>query len=92
MFDAFLRICHWTKIYYLWRSNLVDENDNYLVELAVAGNAEISVNKLIEELATIALTEFDAETRFKLRANRGSIERGLELIDQAKKHFYLQNA
>ncbi len=31
LFDAFLSICQWTKIYYLWRPNLVDENDNYLV-------------------------------------------------------------
>ncbi len=64
---------------------LSDEKHERLKELAKSKN--ISVNKLIEELATIALTEFDAETRFKLRAGRGSIERGLELIDKAKKHF-----
>ena len=29
------------KIYYLWRPNLKDENDNHLIELAIAGNAEI---------------------------------------------------
>lgn len=64
---------------------LSDEKHERLKELAKSKN--ISVNKLIEELATIALTEFDAETRFKLRAGRGSVERGLELIDKAKKHF-----
>ncbi len=57
---------------------LSDEKHQRLKELAASKN--ISVNKLMEELATIALTEFDAETRFKLRANRGSVERGLELI------------
>lgn len=41
----------------------------------------------MEELATIALTEFDTETRFKLLASRGSVERGLELIRKAQQHF-----
>lgn len=31
----------------------------------------VSVNKLMEELATFAIAEFDAETRFRLRAARG---------------------
>lgn len=39
LFCAFLTVCHWTKIYYSWRPNLRDENDNYLIELAIAGNA-----------------------------------------------------
>ncbi len=69
---------------------LSDEKHERLKELAKSKN--ISVNKLIEELATIALTEFDAETRFKLRASRGSVERGLELIERAKKHFGDKNA
>jgi predicted transcriptional regulator len=44
---------------------LPDDKHNRLKELAhVKG---ISVNKLIEELSTIALTEFDAYTRFKAR-------------------------
>ena len=50
LFDAFLSICRWTKIYYLWRPNLVDESDNYLVELAVAGNAEMIVTHNIKDL------------------------------------------
>jgi predicted DNA-binding ribbon-helix-helix protein len=33
---------------------------------------KISMNKLIEELSTVALTEFDAETRFRTRAVLGS--------------------
>ena len=69
---------------------LSDEKHERLKELAKSKN--ISVNKLIEELATIALTEFDAETRFKLRASRGSVERGLDLIERAKKHFGDKNA
>jgi hypothetical protein len=31
-------------------------------------------NKFTEELATIALTEFDTVTRFRVRAARGSVQ------------------
>ncbi|MGK7953480.1 MAG: toxin-antitoxin system HicB family antitoxin [Xenococcaceae cyanobacterium] len=64
---------------------LSDEKHERLKKLAKSKN--ISVNKLMEELATIALTEFDTETRFKLLASRGSVERGLELIRKAQQHF-----
>jgi hypothetical protein len=33
------------------------------------------LHKFTEELATIALTEFDAVTRFLVRAARGSVQR-----------------
>ena len=36
----------------------------------------ISVNKLIEELATTSIAEFDAETRFRTLAARGWSGRG----------------
>ena len=39
LLDAFLGVCQWINISYLWRPNLRDESDNHLVELAVAGNA-----------------------------------------------------
>lgn len=38
-FSDFVSLCKWTPIYYLWRPNLIDEADNHLIELAVAGNA-----------------------------------------------------
>lgn len=41
----------------------------------------LSLNKLMEQLSTSALAEFDVETRFLLRAQRGSIERGLAILD-----------
>ncbi len=46
---------------------------------------QMSVNKLIDEMATVLLTDFDAETRFRLRAARGSghEKRGLELLSKA---------
>lgn len=37
--DDFLSVCKWINIYYLWRPNLIDEADNHLIELALAGNA-----------------------------------------------------
>ena len=47
--DALLSVCQWVKIYYLWRPNLQDEKDNYLVELAVAGNAGFIVTHNIKD-------------------------------------------
>lgn len=45
VFDAFLSVCRWTRIYYLWRPNLRDEADNHVIELAVAGGARAIVTK-----------------------------------------------
>jgi predicted transcriptional regulator len=57
-----------------------DEKHERLKELAQA--RRISVNKLIEELSTIALTEFDAHTRFKAMTVTGSPQEGLNLLDK----------
>ncbi|GAB4235916.1 MAG: ribbon-helix-helix domain-containing protein [Stanieria sp.] len=62
-----------------------NEKHQRLKELAKSKN--MSVNKLLEELATIALTEYDIETRFKVRANRGSIEKALEVLEKLKQDF-----
>lgn len=51
----------------------------------LAESRGISVNKLIDEAATVMLAEFDAETRFKTRAARGNIEDALALLDKALK-------
>lgn len=55
LLDAFLSICQWIKIYYLERSNSRDENDNYPIELAVAGNAEIIVTHNIKDCKQLQL-------------------------------------
>jgi predicted DNA-binding protein len=52
---------------------------------ALASRKGVSLNKLIEEFSTIALTEFDAETRFQIRAKRGDRKRGLELLAKLDK-------
>ena len=46
---AFMSVCQWVRVYYLWRPNLLDEADNHLIELAVAGNAEIIATRNIKD-------------------------------------------
>ena len=43
------------------------------------------LNRMIDEMTTLMLAEFDAETRFRLRAERGAgkTERGLALLEKA---------
>jgi predicted transcriptional regulator len=59
---------------------LPDEKHDRLKQLAESRG--ISMNKLIEELSTIALTEFDTYNRFRALAARGDRARGLALLDQ----------
>ncbi len=47
----------------------------------------ISVNKLIDELSTQAIAEFDSETRFRALAARGDVKEGLVILDKLDKHF-----
>jgi len=47
----------------------------------------ISINRLIDELATVALTEHDSETRFRTMAARGSKQTGLALLDKLDRAF-----
>ena len=48
-FEAFLSVCEWTHVYYLWRPNLRDEGDNRLIELAVAGSAGMIVTNNVRD-------------------------------------------
>ncbi len=47
----------------------------------LARTRKLSINKLMDALSIAALAEFDAETRFRLRAARGTPEAGLRLLD-----------
>lgn len=62
-----------------------DDTHERLRRLAAARG--VSVNKLIEELSTAALAEFDAETRFRIRAGRGSAREGLRLLDKLDRAY-----
>jgi predicted transcriptional regulator len=47
----------------------------------------MSINRLMDELATSALTQYDTETRFQALAQRGSRKRGLALLDKLDRAF-----
>ena len=49
---------------------------------ALARARKMSVNKLIDELATIALANHDAFVRFQALAREGDPQRGLELLER----------
>jgi predicted transcriptional regulator len=53
---------------------------------ALAEQRGMSLAKLLDELTTQALTEFDAETRFMARAQRGRgrESEGLAMLDKAQ--------
>ncbi len=43
LFQAFLSTCKWNEIFYLWRPNLTDKDDDFLIELAVASNSRVII-------------------------------------------------
>jgi predicted nucleic acid-binding protein len=49
LLDAYLSVCTWVPVYYLWRPNLPDEGDNHVVELAVAAGAEVIVTQNVRD-------------------------------------------
>lgn len=53
---------------------------------ALARSRGTTLNRLIDEMATLMLAEYDAETRFRLRAARGGgqEQRGLALLAKAQ--------
>jgi predicted transcriptional regulator len=57
-------------------------DDKHLRLKQLAESKGISINKLIEELSTVALAEFDTYNRFKLLAAHGNVSRGLEILDK----------
>jgi hypothetical protein len=52
---------------------------------AFARTRGVSLNKLVEEWATVALAQVDAENRYRLRASRGRPEAGLALLDKLER-------
>lgn len=62
---------------------LPDDKHQRLKEMARQRGT--TVNRLIDDMTTLLLAEFDAETRFLLRAERGRDHqnRGLDLLEKA---------
>lgn len=60
-------------------------DDKHLRLKTLADQRGMSINQLLNEMATVLLADFDAETRFRLRAERGrgKTARGLELLRKA---------
>ncbi len=50
LLNAFYSVCKWIPIYYLWRPNIADEADNFLIELGLAGNATHIITNNISDL------------------------------------------
>jgi predicted transcriptional regulator len=59
---------------------LPDEKHERLKQLAQKRG--LSLNKLIEEWSTVALTEFEAEARFRLLAAKGDARKALRVLDK----------
>ena len=57
-------------------------DDTHARMRVLARQRAMSVNKLMEELCTIAITQHDAETRFRALAARGSVDEGLRVLDK----------
>ena len=55
LFDAFLSTCTYNEIFYLWRPNLKDKNDDFLIELAVASNSEYIITENMKDLKSSEL-------------------------------------
>lgn len=55
LLNVLYSLCEWVPIYYLWRPNIVDEGDNFLIELALAGNATHIVTNNISDLKNAEL-------------------------------------
>ena len=61
--------------------------DTHQRDKSLAASRKISINKLYEEFTIMALTEFDAENRFKALASRGDKKRGLDLLKKLQNHY-----
>ena len=60
-------------------------DDKYQRLKALSRHRGTSMNRLMDEMATLLLAEFDMETRFALRAARGANQqaRGVALLEKA---------
>ena len=54
---------------------------------ALASHKKISINKLMDELSTQALAEFDSEIRFRALARSGNSTQGIKLLDKLDTQF-----
>jgi predicted transcriptional regulator len=53
----------------------------------LARSRDVSMNKLIDEWATVALAQHDAQARYLLRAGNGKVAKGLAVLGKLDRHF-----
>ncbi len=56
VFKAFLEVCEWYVIHFIWRPNLKVEADNHIVELAIASGANFVITNDILDFESSNLT------------------------------------
>jgi putative PIN family toxin of toxin-antitoxin system len=56
LLNAYMSTCKWNEIYYMWRPNLNDENDNFVVELAVASGAKAIITYNLKDFTNAELS------------------------------------
>ena len=59
---------------------LPDEKHRRLQKLAKSQG--VSLNRLVDDLSSVALAQHDAELRFQTLAAKGNAQRGLRLLDK----------
>lgn len=47
----------------------------------------VSVNRLLDEVTTVALVQHDAEISFRAHAKRGRPARGLAILEKLDRHY-----
>ena len=62
-------------------------DDTHLRIKNLARQRGMSVNRLMEELTVIAVTQHDAEARFRALAARGSASEGLAILERLDRSF-----
>ncbi len=50
LLNSLYAVCRWVSVYFLWRPNLQDEGDNFLLELALADNADFIISQNVNDL------------------------------------------
>jgi predicted transcriptional regulator len=64
---------------------LPDDKHERLRQLAEGRG--VSVNRLLDELTTMALTQHDVEAQFRAMAARGSAKKALAVLDKLDRHY-----
>ena len=59
---------------------LSDEKHRRLQQMAASQG--VSLNRLVDELSSVALAQYDAELRFQALARKGDPAQGLRLVDK----------